>query len=141
MRLVSPFFRSHWVSCQSHVLICLPFASRQSSLEPNTPVAVMVSLQMTPLYGLCMKPATEKRREKNERKTRGVEEAKFHRLHSRRHSTRRAPSQTAKPRPADRPSSSREEGGREEGGREEGGREGGVINFPFVSLCRLQNRN
>ena len=43
-----------------------PLASRHSSLDPKTPVAVMVSLQMTPLYGLCMKPATAKREEKGE---------------------------------------------------------------------------
>ena len=117
VRLVSPVIPSsiHRLSLD------LPLASRHSSLDPKTPVAVMVSLQMTPLYGLCMKPATAKREERER-----WDEAQFHRLHS----TRRAPSQTAKPRrPTDRPSSppSVREGG-------------GVINFPFVSLCRLQNR-
>ena len=34
----------------------LPFESAHNSEDAKTPVAVMVSLQMTPLYGLCGKP-------------------------------------------------------------------------------------
>ena len=40
--------------------IHLPFESAHNSDDAKTPVAVIVSLQMTPLYGLCGKPETKK---------------------------------------------------------------------------------
>jgi hypothetical protein len=45
--------------------ISLPLDKRQSSLDAKTPVAVIVSLQITPLYGLCGKPEARRRGKKS----------------------------------------------------------------------------
>ena len=48
--------RDEKILSKKRVYLPLPLENFQSSLEENTPVAVMVSLHITPLYGLWGSP-------------------------------------------------------------------------------------
>lgn len=53
--------KKKWTKQRFQWLLNLPFDNFHSSFDEKTPVAKIVSLQTTPLYGLWFPPLAEKR--------------------------------------------------------------------------------